>query len=74
MEGKLLSDDIDIKKTDNTIYLSEDYIIKKPFSFYNLSINGDLIGYIIFEYNKENINKDLENLLLSIIENCLENG
>lgn len=72
VEDKLLSDDIDIKKTD-TIYLTEDYIINEPFSFYNLSINGDLIGYVIFEHKGTKINKELESILLNIIENCLEN-
>ena len=73
IENKLLNDNIYKEKTNNKVQLTKEYIINKPYSFYNLSISGDLIGYIIFEYNKNNINKEIENILLNIIENCLEN-
>ena len=73
IENKLLNDNVYKEKTNNKVQLTKEYIINKPYSFYNLSISGDLIGYIIFEYNKNNINKEIENILLNIIENCLEN-
>lgn len=73
LEELQLSDGIELKKNDSILYLTENYMMNKPFSFYNLCINGDLIGYVIFEYNKTNINKEIENILLSIVEKCLEN-
>ena len=73
IENEKLSEEMDLNKTAPFLHLTQNYIIDNSFSLYNLCVSGDLIGYIIFEYKTKNINKDLENVILNIVETCLEN-
>ena len=73
LKNRDISDSLNDNNKGSSILLTQSYVIKKPYSFYNLNVNGDFIGYIVFEYNVDKINKELENILVSFITNCLEN-
>ena len=61
----------DYKQFDE-LKLTDKYTLKQPFSIYKLSPNGDLIGYVIFEYNTEQKNKELVDFAVEFIRKYLE--
>lgn len=73
--NKKLYDSINgiIQKKSDKFQITEDYFLEKTFSFYNICPNGDLAGYVFFDYKNDKNNKELENIAVDFIENYLEN-
>ena len=63
----------DIINNNKTIYLTDNYEIKNEYDIYNISPNGDLIGYLIVEYKKgKKDNIELIKFVLSFLEKYFE--
>lgn len=63
----------DIRNNNKTIYLTDNYEIKNEYDIYNISPNGDLIGYLIVEYKKgKKDNIELIKFILSFLEKYFE--
>jgi AbrB family transcriptional regulator (stage V sporulation protein T) len=63
----------DIRNNNKTIYLTDNYEIKNEYDIYNISPNGDLIGYLIVEYKKgKKDNIGLIKFVLSFLEKYFE--
>jgi AbrB family transcriptional regulator (stage V sporulation protein T) len=63
----------DIRNNNKTIYLTDNYEIKNEYDIYNISPNGDLIGYLIVEYKKgKKDNIELIKFVLSFLEKYFE--
>lgn len=74
--SKELENYITNKNNEEYFQITKSLKIGKPYSINPISPNGDLVGYIIFDYkkiNKEN-HKELVNFSLSFIENYLESN
>lgn len=54
-----ISNNANINKEKN-LALTNKYVLKKPFSIYPLSPNGDLCGLLIINFKDNNSNKDQE--------------
>lgn len=63
----------DIRNNNKNIYLTDNYEIKNEYDIYNISPNGDLIGYLIVEYKKgKKDNIELIKFILSFLEKYFE--
>jgi hypothetical protein len=63
----------DIRNNNKNIYLTDNYEIKNEYDIYNISPNGDLIGYLIVEYKKgKKDNIELIKFVLSFLEKYFE--
>ncbi len=70
---KLFSNGIESVNQKETISLTDDIVINKPFSVSPLIPNGDLVGYLIIENKKEvDNNKDLISFSTSLLSDYLE--
>ena len=62
------------KNMTDIFYISKHIKIYNPYYIFPLNPNGDLIGYVIFNFHEENmkINKSLIDFSLAFIKNYLE--
>lgn len=62
------------KKNEDTFNITKTLKINRPYSIHPISPNGDLVGYMVFDYKHDNqeFYNNLINFSVSFIENYLE--